>query len=134
MRIGLSYVNNETGDRVPFYFLPYVGGSDTVRGFREFRFRDENILFLNAEYRIRVHRFLHVAPFFDAGEVRADWEDIGPGDLRTSYGDRLPRRHRGPRVRAPRHRHRRRRGHARLLQVRAVVLTGPDASALIPEP
>jgi hemolysin activation/secretion protein len=71
---------------VPFYFLPYIGGSDTVRGFREFRFRDENILFLNAEYRIRVHRFVHVAPFFDAGEVRADWEDIGPGDLKTSYG------------------------------------------------
>ena len=85
-RVGLSYVNNETGQRVPFYFLPYIGGSDSVRGFHEFRFRDENILFFNAEYRIRVHKFVHVAPFFDAGEVRADWEDIGPGDLRTSYG------------------------------------------------
>jgi outer membrane protein assembly factor BamA len=86
VRVGLSYVNNETGDRVPFYFLPYIGGSDTVRGYHEFRFRDENVLFFNTEYRIRVHRFVHVAPFFDAGEVRADWEDIGPGDLRTSYG------------------------------------------------
>jgi hypothetical protein len=86
VRIGLSYVNNETGDRVPFYFLPYVGGSDTLRGYREFRFRDENVLFLNAEYRFRVLPFVEVAPFFDAGEVRADWEDIGPGDLRTSYG------------------------------------------------
>jgi outer membrane protein assembly factor BamA len=85
-RVGLSYVNNETGHRVPFYFLPYVGGSDTIRGFREFRFRDENILFLNAEYRIRVHKFVHVAPFFDAGEVRADWEAIGPRDMKTSYG------------------------------------------------
>ena len=85
-RVGLSYVNNEAGQRVPFYFLPYIGGSDTVRGFHEFRFRDENILFFNAEYRIRVHKFVHVAPFFDAGEVRADWEDIGPGGLRTSYG------------------------------------------------
>jgi outer membrane protein assembly factor BamA len=86
VRVGLSYVNNEAGQRVPFYFLPYIGGADTLRGFREFRFRDENILFLNAEYRIRVHKFVHVAPFFDAGEVRADWEDIGPGDLKTSYG------------------------------------------------
>ena len=86
VRVGLSYVNNKTGDRVPFYFLPYIGGSDTVRGFHEFRFRDENVLFFNTEYRIRVHRFVHVAPFFDAGEVRADWEDIGPGDLKTSYG------------------------------------------------
>ena len=86
VRVGLSYVNNETHHRVPFYFLPYIGGSDTVRGFREFRFRDENILFLNAEYRWRVIPYLDVAPFFDAGEVRADWEDIGPGDLKTAYG------------------------------------------------
>jgi outer membrane protein assembly factor BamA len=86
LRVGLSYVNNETGHRVPFYFLPYVGGSDTVRGYREFRFRDENVLFLNAEYRIKVHQFVQVAPFFDAGEVREDWEDIGPGELKTSYG------------------------------------------------
>ena len=38
-RVGLSYVNNETGSRVPFYFLPYVGGVDTIRAFHEFRFR-----------------------------------------------------------------------------------------------
>jgi outer membrane protein assembly factor BamA len=86
VRVGLSYVNNETGHRVPFYFLPYIGGSDTVRGVREFRFRDENILFLNAEYRWRVIPYLDVVPFFDAGEVRADWEEIGPGDLETAYG------------------------------------------------
>jgi outer membrane protein assembly factor BamA len=86
VHVGLSYVNNESGDRVPFYFLPHVGGSDTVRGFREYRFRDENVLFMNLEYRLKVHRFVHIAPFFDAGEVRADWEDIGPGDLKTSYG------------------------------------------------
>jgi outer membrane protein assembly factor BamA len=86
VRVGLSYVNNETGHRVPFYFLPYVGGSDTVRGYREFRFRDENILFVNAEYRLRVSRFLHVAPFIDAGEVRSNWEDIGPRNLKTAYG------------------------------------------------
>jgi hypothetical protein len=85
-RVGLSYVNNETGQRVPFYFLPYIGGSDTLRGFHEFRFRDENILFFNLEYRWQIIPYLHIAPFFDAGEVRADWEDIGPGDLRTSYG------------------------------------------------
>jgi outer membrane protein assembly factor BamA len=84
--VGLSYVNNETGHRVPFYFLPYVGGADTLRGFREFRFRDENILFFNVEYRWRAIKYLDIAPFFDAGEVRADWEDIGPTDLKTSYG------------------------------------------------
>ena len=52
-RFGASYVNNETGERVPFYFLPYIGGVDTVRSFREFRFKDENALWMTAEYRGR---------------------------------------------------------------------------------
>ena len=84
--VGLSYVNNQTGHRVPFYFLPYVGGSDTVRGFREFRFRDENMLFGNLEYRYQAFPMIDLAAFADAGEVRPDWEDIGPGDLKTSFG------------------------------------------------
>jgi outer membrane protein assembly factor BamA len=84
--VGLSYVNNSTGHRVPFYFLPYIGGSDTVRGFREFRFRDENILFANVEYRYQALEALDLALFVDAGEVRADWEDIDFGALKTSYG------------------------------------------------
>ena len=48
-RVGFSYVNNEAGERVPFYFLAYVGGVDTIRSFREFRFKDENAMWLSAE-------------------------------------------------------------------------------------
>ena len=85
-RLGLSYVNNETGERVPFYFLAYVGGVDTIRGYREFRFKDENALWLGAEYTWSVLDYLSVATFFDAGEVRADWNDIGLHGLRTASG------------------------------------------------
>ena len=86
VRASVSYVNNEKGDRVPFYVMPYIGGSDSLRGFREFRFRDENALFMNAEYRWEAFAGLDMALFFDAGEVRRDWEDIGFGNLKTSYG------------------------------------------------
>jgi outer membrane protein assembly factor BamA len=85
-RVGFAYVNNTTGERVPFYFLPYVGGSHTLRGYREFRFQDENALFLNSEYRWHATKWVGLALFFDAGEVRPDWEDIDLNDLRTSYG------------------------------------------------
>jgi hypothetical protein len=85
-RIGLSYANNEPGDRVPFYFLPYVGGVDTIRSFREFRFRDENALWISAEYQWTPVTFMSLATFIDAGEVRADWEDIGVGGLAHGYG------------------------------------------------
>ena len=85
-RVGFAYVNNTTGHRVPFYLLPYMGGSHTVRGYREFRFADENSLWLNTEYRWAAMKWVNVALFFDAGEVRPDWEDIDLQELRTSYG------------------------------------------------
>ena len=75
-RLGLSYVNNETGSRVPFYFLPYVGGVDTIRSFHEFRFKDENALWLTAEYNLTLIKWVSVATFVDAGKVAADWQDI----------------------------------------------------------
>ena len=48
-RAGVGYANNRPGGRVPFYFLPYVGGVDTVRSFHEFRFKDENAIWLTAD-------------------------------------------------------------------------------------
>jgi outer membrane protein assembly factor BamA len=81
LHLGAAFVNNDPGERVPFYFLPYIGGSDTVRGFREFRFRDEN-----AEYRWEAFSGLDMALFVDAGKVARNWEDINLSDLETSYG------------------------------------------------
>jgi outer membrane protein assembly factor BamA len=85
-RVGFSYVNNELGERVPFYFLAYVGGVDTVRSFREFRFKDENALWMSLEYRWSPIKWVSLATFVDAGEVRADWENIDLSGLKTGYG------------------------------------------------
>jgi outer membrane protein assembly factor BamA len=82
----LSFVNNRLDDRVPFYAFPYVGGADTVRGFNEFRFRDENTLVLSAEYRFDLIKFVELAAFVDAGEARHHWGEIGLGGMHTSYG------------------------------------------------
>ena len=86
LRMGVSYVNNEPGDRVPFYFMPYIGGSDTVRGFKEFRFRDENVMFMNAEYRWEAFSGLDMALFVDVGEVSDKWETIDLRRAKKSYG------------------------------------------------
>ena len=69
-RVGLAYTNNTAGSRVPFYFLPYVGGVDTIRAFHEFRFRDENALWMTAEYDLTVTKWVSVATFVDAGRSR----------------------------------------------------------------
>jgi hypothetical protein len=84
--LGASFVNNETGDRVPFYFLPYVGGVDTVRSLHEFRFRDENALWMSAEYRWVVQKYVSLATFFDAGKVSGNYQDITARGLKKGFG------------------------------------------------
>jgi hypothetical protein len=85
-RLGTSYVNNETGERVPFYFLAYVGGVDTIRSFDEFRFKDENALWMTAEYRWRFHKYASVVTFVDAGKVERDWQDLTFTGMKKGYG------------------------------------------------
>lgn len=85
-RIGTAYVNNETGQRVPFYFLPYVGGVDTIRSFNEFRFKDENALWMSAEYRWQFTKYASVVAFLDAGKVERNWEDLTFTGMKKGYG------------------------------------------------
>ena len=62
--------------RVPFYLQPVLGGSDDLRGFRRFRFYDDNLLVVNGEYRWEVFSGLDMALFADAGKVfrrHAQW-------------------------------------------------------------
>ena len=85
-RLGFSFVNNETGSRVPFYYLPYVGGVDTVRAFNEFRFSDENALWMTAEYHYVLMKWVTLAAFADAGKVAPNWQDISATNLKGGYG------------------------------------------------
>jgi hypothetical protein len=85
-RLRLMYANNAPGQRIPFYMLPYIGGGDTIRSLREFRFRDENAGVLNVELRHRIHPLVHVAGFVDVGKVAHDWQDITPVDMERAYG------------------------------------------------
>jgi outer membrane protein assembly factor BamA len=66
----------DAGQRLPFYLQPTLGGSDDLRGFRSFRFYDDDLLVLNAEYRWESFSGLDMALFADAGKVfprRAQW-------------------------------------------------------------
>jgi len=74
------------GQQVPFYYQPTLGGSQELRGFREFRFRDQNSLALSAEYRWEASWMLDAAVFVDAGKVAARRSDLNLRDLDASYG------------------------------------------------
>lgn len=76
----------DAGHRVPFYFSPTIGGGNTLRGFSTFRFRDENLLLLQAEYRYHVNNFVSGGVFIDSGKVARRTRDLGLNGMETTYG------------------------------------------------
>jgi outer membrane protein assembly factor BamA len=74
------------GAQVPFFLQQTLGGSHTLRGYHSFRFRDERLLLLQAEYRWEANPALELALFVDAG--RASSHDAGWSldDMHTSWG------------------------------------------------
>ena len=78
--------DTSTGHRVPFYLLPSLGGSRSLRGYNDYRFIDRHAVLVNAEYRWRVHRAVDAAFFYDAGTVAPRLDDLAFSRLKTSYG------------------------------------------------
>ncbi|MFB3779543.1 MAG: hypothetical protein ACE141_18130, partial [Bryobacteraceae bacterium] len=73
------------GRQVPFYLQPTVGGGE-ARGYDPSRFRDENALVFNLEYRWRIREMFQAVGFADAGRVFHRPGQIGLAGLRTSVG------------------------------------------------
>jgi hypothetical protein len=72
--------------QIPFFLLPYVGSGSTMRAFTSHRFRDQNRIVAQAEWRIMVNRFIDTAVFYDAGKVTARPSDLDLTGLRSDYG------------------------------------------------
>ena len=71
---------------VSFYLQRTLGGGETLRGFSEYRFRDENQLFLAAEYRWEALPALEFAAFWSGGKVFAERADFDFSGLQKSVG------------------------------------------------
>lgn len=82
----ISMSDASGGAEVPFYLMRTIGGHDTIRGFRDYRFRDENLLLLQAEYRFEVFPALDAALFYDTGKVAPRREDLDLSGLERAYG------------------------------------------------
>lgn len=76
----------DEGQEIPFYFQRTLGGPDDLRGFRRYRFRDRNLLLLQAEYRWEVFTAMDAAVFYDAGKVAARRGDLDLSGLEHDYG------------------------------------------------
>lgn len=86
LRAKTSVVDSSPGQTVPFYMQPTLGGSEDMRGFREFRFRDKNLMIYNLEYRFEVFSGLDMAVFGDAGKVFSHRSQFNLAHLEGSYG------------------------------------------------
>lgn len=71
---------------VPFYLQSVLGGPQDLRGFRPYRFHDENMMALNAEYRWEVFSGMDMALFADAGKVTPKRGDLDFRNLESAVG------------------------------------------------
>jgi outer membrane protein assembly factor BamA len=81
-----SLSDTSPGHTVPFYMMETVGGSEDLRGYREYRFRDKNLMVYNLEYRWEAFSGLDMALFGDAGKVFTRRSDFDLSHLEADYG------------------------------------------------
>lgn len=74
----------DTGQVVPFYLQPTLGGSNSLRSYQSYRFHDRNLLLMNVEARVRLWTHVDWAVFADAGNVAPKAGDLNLD--RRSYG------------------------------------------------
>lgn len=63
----MTYAND--GQRVPFYLMPTLGGNEYLRGFRRYRFYDQNSILFSAEHRWHLFSGGYAAVFYESGKV-----------------------------------------------------------------
>jgi outer membrane protein assembly factor BamA len=80
----LSYP--DAGNEVPFYMQPTLGGTSDLRGYRRFRFYDNDTFLVNAEYRWELFTLMDGAIFADAGKVFHRDGDFSLDNLESDVG------------------------------------------------
>jgi ATP:ADP antiporter, AAA family len=75
-----------TGENVPYFLMPDLGGSHELRGYPAFRFKDRHRMLLTGEYRWTAGPLLDMALFVDAGKVASNRADLNFDDLKFSHG------------------------------------------------
>jgi hypothetical protein len=89
LRVLLASADAESGNEVPFYLQPVLGGAYTLRGFRTYRFRDRSAALFQAEYRWRINELMHGAIFYDTGAVAPTLSDLGKLERDYGFGIRI---------------------------------------------
>ncbi len=71
---------------LPFFQMGVLGGQKKMRGFYEGRYRDNNVLVFQAEYRRHLFWQLGFTLFGDIGQVASRYDRFNANDWRYTYG------------------------------------------------
>jgi surface antigen Omp85-like protein len=71
---------------VPFFLMPSLGGQNTLRGYYDYRFHDNDMQVFNAESRWALFAHIDAAAFVDVGKVASRGGDLDFTHLKRSYG------------------------------------------------
>ena len=82
------YLKNTSGN-APFYELPALGGHQRMRGYFQGRYRDNNFVHLQAEFRQYFWKRFGFVAFAGIGDVSAEMTDLNLNELKHSYGGGL---------------------------------------------
>ena len=86
MRLYGAWDDARDDGRVPFYMQRSLGGKETLRGFRELRFRDSNQFYFSVEYRWEAAPAFETALFYDTGKVFPESDEFEFDHLHKSIG------------------------------------------------
>lgn len=71
---------------VPFFLMPTLGGSNYLRAYPSYRFRDRHAMMLKGEYRYAVHKMVDAAVVYEVGKVASEVSDLGLKGSANSVG------------------------------------------------
>jgi len=74
------------GGTVPFLQLAQIGGQYIMRGYYQGRYRDKNLLAIQAEYRAPLIWRFGLVGFAGVANVSGKFNRLNLGDLKSSYG------------------------------------------------
>jgi hypothetical protein len=75
-----------TGQAIPFFMLPAIGGRDTLPGFTDYRFTDRDSLLMRSELRWTPSPLINMAVFLDQGTVAPSAGALSFNDLKRGWG------------------------------------------------
>ena len=82
---GNLYFSSSKGD-VPFRILPEIGGARFLRGYYKGRFRDNNLIVIQHEFRTPIYKRFGIAAFGGLGSVANSISDFKSNQFHYNYG------------------------------------------------